>query len=262
VKLPLRPATPLAVVLAAFAAGGCGAQSTQRSSGAQGAAPHVPLTSASSPAGARAFAAGVQLRPGDLPQFSAAAQRQTLGSSSAAVCGLKVSTRGRVAGVRSDRFRSGNALHGVTLEATVEVMRSTARSTAEISSVRSALANAAERRCIAGRLGRAIKAAARRGAGRRVGIADGVVTLAPIRLGARFGGARVAGFSVGYRARLKLRHRAGRAAYAFRTRSDLLYAAVGRTEISLFATATGASPPASLEARLFSLLIARARGAS
>jgi hypothetical protein len=198
------------------------------------------------------------LRPGDLPQFSAAAQTQKLGSSAAAVCGLKVSTHGRLAGVRSDRFRSGTALHGVTLSSTIEVMRSASRSTAEISSVRSALANAAQRRCIRDRLGRAIEAAAARGAGRRVRITDGAVTLAPIQLGARFGGARVAGFIVGYVAHLKLRHPTAPAAYTFRTRSDLLYAAVGRTEISLFATATGSPAPASLEARLFSLLIVRA----
>jgi hypothetical protein len=253
---PNRTSTCLLLLLAALGAGGCGAASSHDSTGAASSAPAAPA-STRTPAGARAFAASVALRPGDLPQFSAAAQPQKLGSSTSA-CGLRVSTRGRVAGVRSDRFKSGTALHGVTLSSTIELMRSARRPRAEIASVRGALADARQRRCIRDKLGGAIEAAAARGAGRRVRITNGAVTLAPIALGATFARARVAGFSVGYVARLQLRRATGRVAYTFRTRSDILYAAVGRTEISLQVTATGAPPPASLEARLFSLLITRA----
>jgi hypothetical protein len=254
-------ALALLAVLALDGCGGSASPGASATSGLPAGSRAVVSASADSPSRARAYADAVDLRPADVPQLEVVAASTALGSSQEGgkgECGLHVSTRGRIAGVLSDRFRSGTAKHGVSVESAVEVMPSAARASAEVRSLRTVLGSASGRGCLARELGHASSVAAARGAGRRVSVKDTGVRLASIDLGSAVAGGGVAGFSVSFVMHFVLPTPSGPRSFALHMRADRLYAAVGNAEISLVVTGTGEVPPSALEAHLFSLLVERA----
>jgi hypothetical protein len=219
------------------------------------------------------FAHAVNLRPGDVPGFIAAPKkpkhvhlhnkafedeaqyRRCFNIGKQTKAALKAS---------SDKFTLGGGLHSQSVSSEVEIAPTIATTQRELKTTRRALSDPASRRCLArvfDALGSQSQAMQMRGGALRVTV--GNLQLVPFQVdsvtrGTDGGFGLSLTMTVTYTAFVRGRTLTIPAPLQL----DVLAFAVGRGEVTLTTTTLGASFPPELEARLFSLLVSRARTAS
>jgi hypothetical protein len=232
-----------------------------------------PIRGSSARARYAGFARAINLRPGDVPGFIAKPKRRERvhlhnkafdDASQYRRCFSVGKQTKSVFTASSGKFTLGGGLHSESVSSGVAIAPTVAAAQRELKTVRRALGDSAARRCLArifDSLGTQSQAIHLRRATVRVTV--GNLRLVPIRVGSVTRGTDGGfGFSLTMRVTYTASVRGRTRTLATSFQIDLLAFAIGRGEVTLTTSTLGASFPPELEAKLFSLLVSRARAAS
>jgi hypothetical protein len=267
---------PISILLAGSVALllGCGGSSSSppTSSAGQAASTPAPIaasagTNTSRRAQWAAFAEAVNLRPSDLPGFTAKVKTPKHHPDEASrygACFALNNTLKPVFKAESDAFKSGEPLRFEQTGSSTSVMASTAASRAEIAIARREIRSPAARSCITAIFaGIARKAGGTKANGRTLRVTVGAVHLSPVDVSsATRGTGGGVGISISVGVTYVVTGGGRSVTVPVTLYADELMFAVGRATVSLGSLGLNELFPAELESHLFSVLVERASAAS
>jgi hypothetical protein len=209
-----------------------------------------------------AFAAAVNLRPGDLPGFAVSGPGVSGGGSGGGNCGLGALGGRPLANFPSDQFESGSAIANEQSSSEVDIESSPAVAREADEALQRALRKQSTRRCLTNGIGGGIKRSLLNVSARHQGELQ--VLSSQVRLGEPSSSPPPSGIDAGAELSVAVRVEIRVAANGREARTWLsLYLetqllAIGRAQVALTVVSINKAFPATLETRLYGLTVSRA----